>query len=168
MYKVSYKNLISKTVAYIEILFFGMIFFLMFENTIGLENLFTLGIFLYAVPLILIGIAIFGIVKIVKTIIRLKKLNKVGVLYKNLPYVLERTNTKLGGVRLRKPVVDFELPGGVMTKLEGDTRRDIKRIEKEGFIDLLIDPNNPNNYYIEFNINRIEGNKPEDFYKPSK
>lgn len=168
MYKVSYKNLISKAVVYIEMLFFGIMFFLIIKNAIGLKNLFTLGILFYAVPLIPLVIAVFSIVKIIKTIIRLKKLNKVGVLYKNVPYVLESTGTKLSGVRLRKPIVDFELPGGVITRLEGDTRRDKKRIEKRGYIDLLIDPNDPNNNYMEFNINRIEGNRPEDFYKSTK
>ena len=32
-------------------------------------------------------------------------------------------------------------------------------------VDLLIDESNPNNYYIDFEINRLAGNSPQDYYQ---
>ena len=32
-------------------------------------------------------------------------------------------------------------------------------------VDLLIDESNPDNYYIDFEINRLSGNLPQDYYQ---
>ena len=45
---------------------------------------------------------------------------------------------------------------------------DIELEEIKQLRDLLIDENNPENYYIDFEINRLTGNKPEDYYDPNK
>lgn len=47
----------------------------------------------------------------------------------------------------------------------GDARYDRKTFDSDGRVDLLIDENNPENYFIDFEINRINGNLPQDYYQ---
>ena len=47
----------------------------------------------------------------------------------------------------------------------GDARYDRKTFDSDGMVDLLIDENNPENYFIDFEINRINGNLPQDYYQ---
>ena len=59
----------------------------------------------------------------------------------------------------------YTLPTGITLTLESEPRDDTLTLPKEGYADLLIDENNPDRYFIDTNINRIGGNKEEDFYK---
>ena len=44
---------------------------------------------------------------------------------------------------------------------------DRKVADADGMVDLIIDENDPNNYFIDFEINRLTGNLPTDYYKPT-
>ena len=48
--------------------------------------------------------------------------------------------------------VEYELPSGEIIKLTGNPRYDRKTHDADGFADLLIDINNIENCYIDFNI----------------
>lgn len=113
--------------------------------------------------LALIVFAIDKLKKIKKRINCILELNQKGKLVKNLQYRLEATNPNKGS--LLKPVVDYILPNGVKVTLEGDARHDLKYSDEDGLVDLLIDENNPDNYFIDFEINRLTGNLPSDYYQ---
>ncbi len=90
-------------------------------------------------------------------------LNQTGKLVKGLPYHLEDSNIEINGRRLQQPVVDYNLNGTMLT-LKGDPRYDYKASDEDGKVDLLIDEQNPKNYFIDFEINRLSGNRTEDYY----
>ncbi len=121
-------------------------------------------IFLF-IPIILIGASVFGFIKIKNRLRVIKELNKKGKLIKGLPYHLENTGTVINGVPIQRPVVEYTLSSGTDITLYGDPRNDYKLADSDGLVDLVIDENNPSNYYIDFEINRIGGNLPTDYNK---
>jgi hypothetical protein len=113
----------------------------------------------FVTPLILIGIPlIFIAVPVIALIVARRKIAKIkilcqhGQLIKNLPYTLEDSNTTVNNNRLQRIVVKYTPPNGIEITLKGDPRWDRKTSDADGKVDLLIDPNDPKNYYIDFNI----------------
>ena len=117
------------------------------------------------IPIVFIVVAVININGINKRIKKIKKLNQNGKLIKNLPYRLENSGTIMNGVPIQIPVVDYTLPSGTTLTLSGDLRYDGKNCDADGMVDLLIDENDPNNYFIDFEINRLSGNLPQDYYQ---
>ena len=116
------------------------------------------------IPLIIIVVEIINLKKVRKRLKIINELNKSGKLIKNLTYNLESTNLKVNGVDVERPVVLYTLPSMETITLHGDAIKDNKVIDDIGLIDLVIDENNPNNYFLDFNINRISGNLQTDYY----
>lgn len=116
-------------------------------------------------PIAFITLGIINIKKVNKRIKTINELNKTGKLVKNLPYRLEDSNFKVNNVTIQKPVIDYTLPNGVTVTLHGDTRFDRKVFDADGMVDLVIDENHPENYFLDFEINRLTGNLPTDYYK---
>jgi hypothetical protein len=106
---------------------------------------------------------IYEIRKINKRLKMINELNQKGKLVKKLPYSLENTRAEINGVPVKRVVVNYTLPTGVVVTLYGDPRYDNKLSDSDDMVDLLIDENNPDNYYIDFEINRLSGNLPEDY-----
>lgn len=117
------------------------------------------------IPIIFILVAVINIRKVNKRIKTILELNNKGKLIKNLPYRLENSGTVINGVPIQKPVVDYTLSTGTQITLYGDPRNDKKQYDADGMVDLLIDESNPDNYYIDFEINRLSGNLPQDYYQ---
>lgn len=117
------------------------------------------------IPLICIAVGVINIKKVNKRIQIIKDLNMKGKLVKNLTYRLENSNMSVNGVAIQLPVVDYTLPNGVTVTLRGDPRHDKKVCDADGMVDLVIDENNPENYFIDFEINRLTGNLQSDYYK---
>ena len=115
-------------------------------------------------PIVFISVAVYNIIKVNKRIKLINELNTTGKLVKNLPYRLENTGMSVNGVQIQRPVVDYTLPSGTTITLQGDPRHDKKVADKDGMVDLIIDEANPNNYFIDFDINRLTGKLPTDFY----
>ena len=101
-------------------------------------------------------------IKANKKIKRLKKLNKTGKLVKGLPFDLENTNLSINEQALQRIRVEYRLPTGELTTL---TSSQIFKKSDSSTVDLLIDENDTNNYYIDFDINRKNGNLPDDYYR---
>ena len=120
-----------------------------------------IGVFL---PIIFILIGCLSIHKVNKRLKIIKYLNMNGKLVKNLPYHMEETGMVVNNKRIFKPIVEYTLPSGSVITLEGDARHDKKLSDEDGLVDLLIDENNPSNYFIDFEINRLSGNLPTDYY----
>lgn len=116
-------------------------------------------------PIIFILVGVINMLKINKRVKAINELNQKGKLIKNLPYRLEDTGMVFNNVPIQKPVVDYVLPSGEIITLSGDARHDNKYSDADGMVDLLIDEGNLNNYYIDFEINRLGGNLPHDYYQ---
>lgn len=116
-------------------------------------------------PVAFIGVAILNMVKVSKRVKLVKELNERGKLVKNLPYRLENTGIEVNNRPIQKIVVDYKLPSGTTLTLKGDPRYDKKTGDEDGMVDLVIDENNPDNYFIDFEINRLTGNTPSDYYQ---
>lgn len=115
------------------------------------------------IPLLFIVIAIINMMKIEKRVKAIQELNTKGKLVKNLPYRLEDTGMSVNHVRIQRLVVDYVLPSGTVITLRGDPRHDRKNADADGMVDLVIDESNPDNYFIDFEINRLSGNLPQDY-----
>ena len=115
-------------------------------------------------PIIFIAVGLINILKVNKRIKQIKALNNTGKLIKGLPYRMENTGAKVNDVPIQRPVVDYVLPNGTTISLQGDPRHDRKHFDGDGMVDLLVDENDPTNYFIDFEINRLSGNLPTDYY----
>ena len=104
------------------------------------------------IPGLFISIAVYEFVKIRKILKRCDHLEKFGVLYRNLPYRMESTNISKNNVKIMKIVVDFTLPNGSVVTLHGNPRHDGKNNDEDGLVDVLMDPNDDSNYFVDFNI----------------
>lgn len=116
------------------------------------------------IPVVFIVVAVINIRKIRKRVKLVNELNKKGKLVKNLPYYLDGAGISINDNEIQRPVVKYTLPSGSIITLYGDPRYDLKSCDEDGMVDLVIDENNPNNYFIDFNINRLTGNLPTDYY----
>ena len=99
-----------------------------------------------------------------KRIKQIEALNQTGKLVKNLPFHLEESNISVNDRPLMKIVVNYRLSNGETVTLSGDPRYDRKESDEDGKVDLVIDENNPKNYFLDFDINRISGNRSDDYY----
>lgn len=113
--------------------------------------------FVYVILLLLsIGFILvggFNIRKINKKIKKMKYLEQHGTLFKGLQYRLERTGIVVNNRDILAPVIDFILPNSSSPiTLKGDARFDGILSDNDGLVDLLIDINDTDNYYIDFNI----------------
>lgn len=113
---------------------------------------------------VIMGCGVFMLVKTNGSLKKAKELANNGKLIKNMPYRLEGTNTYINGRNVQKIVVDYIMPNGTIKTCVGDPRYDLKTGDEDGLVDLLIDPNNPDNYYLDFDIQYKEGANVE-FYK---
>lgn len=120
------------------------------------------------IPGIFVIIGLIGILKINKRVKAIKELNKKGKLIKNLHYELVDSNMSVNNITIKRPMVMYKLSTGVEIPLYGDPRHDKKHFDKDGLVDLVIDENNPTNYFIDFEINRLGGNLPSDYYVEPK
>lgn len=118
-----------------------------YETEISGSKIFIL---LFAAFFPLVGI--FGIFSTYKKVRRVKKLNQTGTLIKNLPYRLVESNTSINGQPLPAILVEYTLPSGETREFLGEARYDFKISDEDGFVDLLIDLDDPSNYHIDFDI----------------
>lgn len=117
------------------------------------------------IPTILTIIGIKLIKKVNKRLNQVEQLNQNGRLVKRLPYKMEKaTSAVYDGEAYYRPVIMFTLKTGEVIKLKGDIRYDRRYRDRDGYVDLLIDEFNPENYFIDFDINRKGGNLPTDYY----
>lgn len=102
-------------------------------------------------PMFSIALGLFAIVFSIKDIKVLNNLEKKGTLIKNLIYKIEEIE-----IKKRKTIkvigVDYIFEDGSIVHLISDIPKE--DIDMFGYIDLLIDENNINNFYIDFNIKK--------------
>ena len=103
--------------------------------------------------LLLIGLIVF-LIKI-KNILNKKHLAYSGLLIKDVPYEMVPSNISINGKTLYIIEAIIRLENGNMIKVKSAPRFDFKDKDDDNHVDVLIDKNNPNNNYVDFNINEI-------------
>lgn len=87
-----------------------------------------------------------------KEIKRVKELSKKGVVVKNVKYKLKKSNVSVSKTNIPCIVVEYEVSPGQFVTLKSRPRLDLLKGVPKDTIDLLIDPNDLTNYYIDFDI----------------
>jgi len=87
-----------------------------------------------------------------ENILRVKKLAMEGFLVKNMPYKLVSSGTVINNQLIYCIQVEYENPSGQKISLQSEPRYNNKLSDKNGTVDLLIDPNDYSNYYIDLEI----------------
>ena len=95
-----------------------------------------------------------GAKKAFKRLKDLKKLRISGTLVRDLPYELVPSNTYVNGVNIPRIKVKYTLPNGKELTLKSAPLM-YGANDEDGDVDLLIDLDNPSNYYIAFSIAKI-------------
>lgn len=110
---------------------------------------------IFAISIIMIFpiVGLKGILDTRKIIKKAKWLAQNGTLIKGLKYKMVSTGTKIFGKKIMRIQVEYKLPSGDIIELKGNPRYDFKTHYSDSGADLLIDPNDTNNYYIDFEIN---------------
>ena len=103
MYEINYK-ILRKNVGFYMVFFVIGVGLFIFEAffMFGIENIISPALIFLALPISFMVMGGINLSKQFKRIKQVKQLNEVGVLYKNVPYVLERTGMKVNNVRLKK------------------------------------------------------------------
>ncbi len=110
-----------------------------------------------SIPFFIVSIVFIFISKSMKkkaqeNILRVKKLAKEGFLVKNMPYNLVSSGTVINNQPVYCIQVEFENSSGQKIPLQSEPRYNNKLSDKNGTVDLLIDPNDYSNYYIDLEI----------------
>ena len=90
--------------------------------------------------------------KAINNIERVHKLAKEGMLVKNMPYELIPTGTIINNQPVYCFQVTYENASGQQIHLKSEGKYNNKLSDKDGTVDLLIDPNDFTNYYIDLEI----------------
>lgn len=112
-------------------------------------------------------ISLIKMLKLIKKRSIMKQLNEYGKLVKNLPYTLKGT-TQIGtseGTQLYCMVAEYQLPDGNIVKFVSDPQYDIQTDFSDRLVDVVYDENDPKKYFVDFEINRLSGNLPNDYYQ---
>ena len=102
-----------------------------------------------------IGMIVFGNKKEKKAkseIKRVQKLAKEGILVKNMPYQLVKTGVVINNQPVYCFKVEYENASGQRIPLKSEGKYNNKLSDKNGTVDLLIDPEDYSNYYIDLEI----------------
>lgn len=83
---------------------------------------------------------------------RVEKLSKTGILIKNLPYEIVPTGTIINGREVYALKVKYRNAQGNEMSLISNPKYDHNINNPSGTADLLMDPNDANNYYIDLEI----------------
>lgn len=118
----------------------------------------------WIIPALFLFASVPNILEINGRIKIIKELNKKGKLIKNIPYKLEKTGKVINDIPIYRVVVNYVLKSGDIVALYGDDRYDNIFCDSDRMVDLIIDEENPGNYFIDFEINRLSGNLPQDYY----
>jgi len=92
--------------------------------------------------------------KIQKKINKIKRLSKIGILVKAIPYNIVKIKRDYSNNNVPKCIeVIYDNSAGIGIPLYSDVKYDIdEKYRKYKTVDLLIDPNDYSNYYIDYEI----------------
>ena len=157
MYRIDYSNVEYKFRQYKIMILISIILCITFISFIKLvDNDLSLLVwvffsFIFGVITFYIGIT--GLVKTIKRKKGLRKLANNGVLIKDMPYTVVDEYDVLG-IKKEYHIIQVKLVNlkGVEKTYTSDQRFNTKKYMLDGTMDLLLDPEDDENYYIDFNI----------------
>ena len=109
-------------------------------------------LFVFFICSLFVFVGINGVKNYKEKMAKYDHLEQHGRLERGLKYTLQRTGTVVNGRPIMKIVVDYEMDSGSVIQLSGDGRYDHRIADSDGLVDLLIDPYDPSNYYLDFHI----------------
>ena len=171
-YKINLNNIKKDNLGGVVLTIMGVVFLVMsatslisfivtdvFINSQLEEGVFSISIFstLFDIPFIIVGILMLvGANKLKKKhkekIEKIKYLSQHGVLIKNLQYHVKPTGTVINGRAIFCIEVMYKHENGTEIPLTSEGKFDGKLSREDGTVDLLIDPNDISNYFIDFEI----------------
>jgi hypothetical protein len=87
---------------------------------------------------------------------KIRYLEQHGELIRGLSFTTTMTTMPHSGRRRPFPAVEISayhtFSNGIVRHFTGDPRIDIDYVKQSSTVDMLIDPNDPNNYHLDFNI----------------
>ena len=104
------------------------------------------------IGIIMIVIAANNRKNINRSIKRIEKLAKTGILVKGMPYKLVNTGTMVMGRYYKCMEVKFKNSAGIEIPLYSETKYNDEEMKNDKTADLLIDPDDYSNYFIDFEI----------------
>lgn len=159
MYDIKYNNLIAGLINWGFLSGLGFMFVVIILTMVDLGF-----VFFVIFPGIFMVIGITNFIKVLFKLICVVRLNHFGKLVKSIPYEMVYTGIEVNGVPLYRPVINYVFPSGKCVMLKGEHRFDGMTDDGDGTVDMVIDEKYPNNYFIDFEINRLSGNIPSDYY----
>ena len=171
MYNFNYHNnflgIFTQCVVIVMMIFMlGLLYNQSLSSEMLKENPYIMLIFV-AIASIFIIIALLQLIKLLKHRSVMKQLNNYGKLVKNLPYTLKEV-AQIGtsnGHKLHCMVAEYQLPDGQTVKFVSEPQYDIRVDYSDNLVDVVYDENDPSKYFVDFEINRLSGNLPSDYYQ---
>jgi len=157
MYDIDYRNIRMGYIPSIILFLVGVLFNFLSVSLFFSENqdvLFANYIMLFF-SLIPLFFGVSMIINISKKIRTVKKLAKNGILITGLEYKMIPSNISVNNKRLFSIEVEYKLSNGNIKKLVSEPRYDLEVMDIDQKVDLLIDPMNPDSYYVDFEIKKI-------------
>ena len=149
-YKKSMRTASIVTIIGVVLLVMPLLFALPFL-LLGITEVLLFGPFELIIGIILIAVGVSNKKKIKKSMTKANKLAKNGMLVKAVPYKEINTGTYVMGKYYKCIEVKFKNSAGVEIPLYSETKYDAD-IKNPETVDLLIDPNDYSNYFIDYEI----------------
>lgn len=145
-YKISIRNY-KKKIRDLNILIVVGIIFTIFLLII----FFPFFVFPIMFGIIIISLLVKTKKKVKKDIKKIEKLCKKGILVKGMKYKIVNTGTMVAGHYYKCIEVNYKNVNGIEIPLYSETKYDIDKHKKDT-VDLLIDPDDYSNYFIDYEI----------------
>ena len=112
---------------------------------------------LFGGALVFLVATVILVIKIINIKNRMKKINSLleyGTIIKNLPFEIETLGATNNRRDIYRIIVTCKLSDGSTRTFKSNDRYDGDEYTKHATVDLLIDENNTDNYYIDYEINK--------------
>lgn len=163
LYNIDYRKALSRLTVGIVGLGLGLLFIVILVYSYTDDDLALLNLMLF-IPGIFCLIGIIDIIRAIYKYIVTKRLARCGVLVKGLPYSLTKSNTKVNGEALMYICTFYTFPNGKEKKLKSEPLSGKLLNYSDGLCDLLFDPNNYNNYFLDYEITTTGIGNPQIIY----
>lgn len=117
-----------------------------------------------ALPILFIIIGVYNMIKVHNKTVATKRLARKGILVKNIQYTLVESGIWVNDVPLMCISTIYTFPNGETKELKSEPIKDRLLDESDPYCDLLFDPDNYNNYFLDFEITPTGNGNPQILY----
>lgn len=133
------------------------------NNGISGSGIFIISLFFFFVPTVILASGFKNLIQSGEKTRMARKLAKSGVLVKGIPYELVASGHIVNNIPLMCISCEYTFPNGESRELKGEPLKD-KLIEDTEYCDLLFDPNNYDNFFVDFEITTTGKGNPKIIY----